>query len=116
MEMVHVELTTFTRRAGTAVVAHGTTDLDRGLEPGETVVTRDQDGVFRTAFVADLDFDLDDTYYRLTLGDVLHLDEAHLAVATALDAGDPPTRARVESLLAEVGLGVSRPGHLRRVP
>jgi hypothetical protein len=113
MEMLEVELTAFTRRTGSVVVAHSTTDLARGLEPGATVATRDQDGVVRAALVADLDFDLDDTYYRLTLGEVLRLDAAELAVTTALGAGDLPTRAGVERLLAEVG--VSRPAHLRRV-
>jgi hypothetical protein len=111
--MLEVEHTAFTRRTGSVVVAHSTTDLARGLEPGATVATRDQDGVVRAALVADLDFDLDDTYYRLTLGEVLRLDAAELAVTTALGAGDLPTRAGVERLLAEVG--VSRPAHLRRV-
>ncbi|HEY1134893.1 MAG TPA: hypothetical protein VGE77_09970 [Nocardioides sp.] len=112
MEMLDVELTAFTRRTGSVVVAHGATGLDRGLEPGESVVVRDQDGTFRSAHVADLDFDLEDTYYRLTLGEVLHLDEAHLAVAAALVADDRPTRGRVEHLLREV----NRPVHLRQVP
>ncbi|MDQ1106611.1 hypothetical protein QE364_002832 [Nocardioides zeae] len=113
MEMLAVELTAFTRRTGSVVVAHSATDLVRGLEPGETVATRDQDDVVRVAVVADLDFDLEDTYYRLTLGEVLRLDEAELAVSTALGAGALPVRAGAERLLAAVG--VSRPAHLRRV-
>lgn len=111
MEMLAVELTAFTRRTGSVVVAHGATDLVRGLEPGETVTTRDQDGVVRTAVVADLDFDLEDTYYRLTLGEVLRLDAEPVAAARV--AGDLLVRAGAERLLAEVG--VSRPAHLRRV-
>ena len=67
MELIETELSDFTRRSRSLVVAHGQTGLSRGLEYGERVLVR-SDGEYRTAVVADIDFELDDTRYRLVLG------------------------------------------------
>lgn len=102
MELLDIELTSFERRARTTVVAHGDTTLERGLEPGESVVLRDSDGTCWSAFVSDLDFDLDDTRYRFTLVEPL----AHA------DAGV----GRVEALLHQARTtGVADARRLRQV-
>ncbi len=49
-------------------LAHSSTHLDRGLEPGEEVVLADANGALREAVVVDLDFELADTIYVLSLG------------------------------------------------
>jgi len=70
METLELALTEFSRRSGSVLVSHRATRLARGLEPGERVLVDDA-GEVRTAVVADLDFDLDDTRYRLVLGPVV---------------------------------------------
>ena len=67
MELIDIELTEFTRRSRSVVLAHRDADLDRGLEYGERVLLHTGDE-YRTAVVADIDFDLEDTHYRLILG------------------------------------------------
>ncbi|MCW2857735.1 MAG: hypothetical protein JWR52_3350 [Marmoricola sp.] len=67
MELIEIELSEFTRRSRSFVVTHRGAALTRGLEYGERVLVRDHDG-YRTAVVADIDFDVDDTSYRLVLG------------------------------------------------
>ena len=62
-----MELTEFTRRSRSVVLAHRSSGLGRGLEYGERVLLH-TDGEYRTAVVADIDFDLEDTNYRLILG------------------------------------------------
>lgn len=53
---------------GDATVAHGETDLERGLDPLEDVVLLDGDGEYRAARVVAVDFTLDDTIYLLQIG------------------------------------------------
>lgn len=79
MQTLELELSDFTRRAGSLLVAHSTTCLSRGLEPGESVLARDGAHTFYLATVRDISFDLTDTFYRLELG-------APMDAATALDA------------------------------
>lgn len=67
MELIDIELTEFTRRSRSVVLAHRDAGLDRGLEYGERVLLHTGDE-YRTAVVADIDFDLEDTHYRLILG------------------------------------------------
>lgn len=71
MEIVEAELSTFTWRCRSLRVSHREAGLTRGLEPGEEVLVHDA-GPLRlghvTAWVADVEFDLADTCYRLELG------------------------------------------------
>src|SRR5215207_4670833 len=67
VELIDIELSEFTRRSRSVEVAHGAAGIDRGLEYGERVLVH-TDGEYRTAVVADIDFALDDTHYRLVLG------------------------------------------------
>lgn len=114
MELLDIELTSFERRARTTVVAHGDTTLERGLEPGESVVLRDADGTCWSAFVADLDFDLENTRYRFTLEEAVALEVEHLALAAALVARGDEGVARVEALLHEAR-GLAAAPRLSRV-
>lgn len=68
MELIDIELSEFTRRSRSVVLAHGASGLDRGLEYGERVLLHTGGDEYRTAVVADIDFDLEDTHYRLVLG------------------------------------------------
>lgn len=64
-----VELSAFTRRSGSVAVSHVGAGLTRGLEPRELVLVHDpSDGADFTAAVADIDFELDDTVYRIEIG------------------------------------------------
>jgi hypothetical protein len=67
MELIVTELSEFTRRSRSLAIAHGETELTRGLEYGERVLVR-SGAEYRTAVVVDIDFDLNDTHYRLVLG------------------------------------------------
>ena len=67
MKLIEIELSEFTRRSRSLVVAHSGSGLDRGLEYGERVLVN-TGGEYRTAVVADIDFTLEDTQYRLVLG------------------------------------------------
>lgn len=69
MERIDATLTAFTRRSRSLAVSHVAAGLARGLEPGEFVLVHDPaDAAHFTATVADIDFELDDTVYRLELG------------------------------------------------
>jgi len=70
MELIDIELSEFTRRSRSVVLTHSDADLARGLEYGERVLLR-TGGEYRAAVVADIDFDLEDTHYRLVLGGVV---------------------------------------------
>lgn len=109
MELLQIELTSFERRARTTVVAHGATTLARGLEPGEPVILRDADGTCWSAFVSDLDFDLDDTRYRFTLVEPV-------ALAAEQPARGDADVAGIEALLHEARTaGVAGARRLRQV-
>lgn len=76
VEIVDIELSEFTRRSRSVVMAHSGSGLRRGLEYGERVLLHTGDE-YRAAVVADIDFDLDDTHYRLVLGGVVPAELAH---------------------------------------
>jgi len=67
VKLIEIELSEFTRRSRSLVLAHSGSGLDRGLEYGERVLVN-TGAEYRTAVVADIDFTLDDTQYRLVLG------------------------------------------------
>ncbi|CAB4684709.1 MAG: hypothetical protein F2667_00355 [Actinobacteria bacterium] len=73
MELIEVpmtgrELSTAIARHGELVVSHRGTRLTRGLELGEEIVILDAGGEYHSAHVTDLEFDLEDTRYILSLG------------------------------------------------
>lgn len=76
MKRVDLELSEFTRRAGSLLMSHSDAALDRGLEPGEQLLVRDGVDRYRLATVHDISFDLTDTYYRLELGAEIDADRA----------------------------------------
>lgn len=89
MELIEVELGEFSRRSRSMVVAHGDTLLGRGLELGEQVLVLSEEE-YRTAVVADIDFSLTETHYRLELGRVLpsELAERRVAAEVPVALGD----------------------------
>ncbi|WP_028472415.1 hypothetical protein [Nocardioides alkalitolerans] len=93
MELLEVVHTPFTRRSRSVVVAHGATGLGRGLEPGEPVLVRDETGAVSSAHVSDLDFDLDDTYYRITVGARLDEAQARRAARSTRNSEQPASTA-----------------------
>ena len=105
MELIDIELTEFTRRSRSVMLAHSEAGLSRGLEYGERVLLH-TGAEYRTAVVADIDFDLEDTHYRLVLGGRV---PAELALERA--AGTVPTVSGrvsvhdVADMLARSGAG-----------
>lgn len=67
VELVDVALSDVSRRSRTLQVSHEAAGLRRGLDPGESLLVRDGED-FYSAEVADIEFELDDTVYTLTLG------------------------------------------------
>ena len=99
MERLDLGLNTFSRRAGSVEVAHSTTALRRGLEPGEQVLVRDgEQHLFAT--VRDISFDLTDTHYRLELGAPVEQDVVELMLGEAPATG-PMTLNDVLGLLRD---------------
>lgn len=70
---------------GEVRVSHAGAALERGLELGEDVVVHCADGEFLSARVTGLEFELEDTLYRLDLGVRLPLEEA--AVRLGVESG-----------------------------
>lgn len=110
MELIAVELSTFTRRTRSVVAQHSSTGLRRGLEPGERVILRDAaDGEYYSARVVDLDFDLEDTHYRFEVGVRLPADlalerladDAAHAAGARIAAGTDDGMDELLALLAE---------------
>ncbi|WP_017935780.1 hypothetical protein [Nocardioides sp. Iso805N] len=81
MKRVDLELSEFTRRAGSLLMSHTDAALDRGLEPGEQLLVRDGVERYRLATVHDISFDLTDTFYRLELGAEVDADRAEILLA-----------------------------------
>lgn len=77
MEQIVVALSPFTRRSRSMAVSHIAAGLSRGLEPGEHLVLHDpvSDEHF-TAVVADIEFELTDTTYRVEIGTRITAGEA----------------------------------------
>lgn len=104
MQQIVVALSPFTRRSRSLALSHVEQGLPRGLEPGEHVLVHDPaaDDHF-TAVVADIDFTLDDTCYRLELGTRVTAAEAAECLAPATDGSDDRLTTRdVVGLLAEL--------------
>lgn len=80
MERVDLELSEFTRRARSVLIAHSATSLERGLEPGEQLLVRDS-ARHLLATVRDVSFDLTDTHYRVELGAMVAEAEVDLLLA-----------------------------------
>ncbi len=85
-------------------MSHVGSGLPHGLEPGEYVVVHDPtDGADFTATVADIDFTLEDTVYRLELGTRITPAEAAEWLAPAADETDAPmSTRRLMDLLGEL--------------
>jgi hypothetical protein len=77
MQQVRATLTPFTIRSGSLRVSHTASLLSRGLDHGEHVLVHDPaSGADHTAVVADVDFELEDTTYRLELGSRISAEQA----------------------------------------
>lgn len=112
MELIVSEISEFTRRSRSLVVAHGDTDLTRGLEYGERVLVRDG-SEYRTAVVVDIDFDLTDTHYRLVLGGRVPTDLAEETLIGEIDpAADPAGKVSIRDI-ADM---LARSGSAHRIP
>lgn len=101
MQTLELELSEFTRRAGSVLVSHTGASLSRGLEPGESVLVRDGSHTFYLATVSDIGFDLTDTHYRLELG--APMDAAEIVTqheALAADGNGTHSRVDIPELLA----------------
>jgi hypothetical protein len=110
VELIDIELSEFTRRSRSVVLAHRAAGLDRGLEYGERVLLHTGDE-YRTAVVADIDFELDDTRYRLILGGRV---PAELARERAADGAVPTISGRVS--VHDVADMLARSGAGHRIP
>jgi len=92
-------------------VAHSSTTLERGLEPGERVLVRHGEGHLM-AFVRDISFDLTDTHYRLELGFPVSASDADMLLAEALGSG-PVRLGDVLGLLRDAPREAPRPSTRR---
>lgn len=110
VELIDIELSEFTRRSRSVVLTHSASGLGRGLEYGERVLLHTGGEEYRTAVVADIDFTLDDTQYRLILGGQV---PAALAVERA-GATAPSVSGRVS--VHDVADMLARSGAGRRIP
>jgi hypothetical protein len=110
VELIDIELTEFTRRSRSFVLAHSEAGLGRGLEYGERVLLHTGGDEYRTAVVADIDFTIDDTQYRLILGGQV---PAELALQRA-SVGTPTVSGRVS--VHDVADLLARSGASRRIP
>jgi len=113
MELIVTELSEFTRRSRSLVVAHGETSLARGLEYGERVLVK-ADGEYRTAVVADIDFDLTDTHYRLILGGRVPADLAEETLVGEIDPSASSVSGRVS--VHDIADMLARSGAAHRIP
>jgi hypothetical protein len=77
MQQIRATLSPFTLRSRSLRVSHVESGLPCGLDLGEHVLVHDPAaGLHHTAVVADVDFELDDTTYRLELGTRITAEEA----------------------------------------
>lgn len=102
MEQIVVALSPFTRRSRSLGVSHRDHHLGRGLEHGEHVLVHDPlaDEHFR-AIVADVEFEIDDTSYRLEIGGRITVDEADEWLAPSTGDGHLTT-GEIVALLEEL--------------
>lgn len=100
---IDLPLTPFTLRSLSVGVSHNDTPLLRGLDLGEHVLLRDPEArTYFTAVVADVDFTIDDTLYRLQLGTRITSGEAAewLSPVRERPAGGMTTRDVAQLLTA----------------
>jgi len=109
VELIDIEFSEFTRRSRSVVVAHRAAGIGRGLEYGERVLVH-SDGEYRTAVVADIDFALDDTHYRLVLGGRVPADLAQ----ERIDGTVPTVSGRVS--VHDIADMLARSGAGHRIP
>ena len=109
MELIDIELSEFTRRSRSVLLAHSESGLGRGLEYGERVLLHTGDE-YRTAVVADIDFTLEDTHYRLLLGGRV---PAELALERA---GNVTPAVSGEVSVHDIADLLARSGAGRRIP
>ena len=109
MELIDVELSEFTRRSRSFVLAHRASGLGRDLEYGERVLLHTGGDEYRTAVVADIDSALADTVYRLILGGQVPAELVQEKVA-----GTPSVSGRVS--VRDVADMLPRSGAANRIP
>jgi hypothetical protein len=114
MELIETELSDFTRRSRSLVVVQGETGLTRGLEYGERVLVR-SNGEYRTAVVADIDFELSDTRYRLVLGGRVPTEMAESRLLGEIDAR-PSGGANGPVSVHDIADMLARSGAASRIP
>lgn len=81
MVIIELDETVEVRREHTVVIGHGQTQLERGLEPRETVVLHTAGGDFYAARVEGIEFEPDDTIYTFDVSSRLTEDLALERVA-----------------------------------
>lgn len=103
MEAIDVELNDFALRCRSLTLSHVASSLPRGLEPGEQVILHDRARGYFSAHVSDLEFELADTVYRLTLGVRLSREEAlERFVGAPVPATGPVTKQGLLDLLGQL--------------
>lgn len=108
MQQMRAPLTAFTMRSGSVRLSHQESGLSRGLDLGEQVLVHDPaTHRFMTATVADVDFELEDTSYRLRLGSEVPASQAAQWQAAEERAGRLSTDdvAALLDILRSGGLG-----------
>lgn len=118
VQTLEVELPDFVLRRRSLQVSHvASGSLERGLEPGELVLLHDRVRGFWAARVADLDFELADTVYRLDIGVRLSAAEASELALGRREAAAPGPVSKQEllDLLGRLrGLTSTAPASRRR--
>jgi len=101
VEQIELQLSEFTLRSRSVAVHHRATALGRGLDLGEMLVVRDpSSGHFFAGTVADIDFELTDTVYRVEIGLQIAPDEA---AEWLTPADTDPGQMTTDELLALLG-------------
>lgn len=113
MELIKVELSEFTRRSRSFAATHAETGASRGLEHGERVLVLDR-GEYRTAVVADVEFDLHETHYRFILGGHVPAEVAEHRLVGEINVHPRSTSGRVS--VHDVADLLARSGAAHRIP
>jgi hypothetical protein len=115
VELIGIELSEFTRRSRSVLLTHSASGLGRGLEYGERVLLQTGEE-YRTAVVADIDFQPTDTHYRLVLGGLVPAELAleRAGVATPAVSGEVSVHD-IADMLTKAGAGQRIPMQRRAV-